>query len=59
VDILCDAVVQETIFVIQGHVDVACPAEVDTSTEEEEDPNNVTGTVEIQSVPGKFEIQHS
>jgi len=59
VDILCDPVFQETRFVIQGHVDVACPAEFDTSTDEEEDPNNVTGTVEIQSVLGKFEIQHS
>jgi hypothetical protein len=56
---ICNPVVQETTFVIQSHVDVACPAEVDTLTDEEEDPNNSTETVEIQSVLKKFKIQHS
>jgi len=33
-DSLCDPVIQETVFVRQGHSDVvACPAEVDTLTE--------------------------
>lgn len=36
------------LFISEGHIDVVCPAEVDTSTvEEEEDANNVTGTAEI------------
>jgi len=43
---LCDPIIQETVFVSQGHTDVvACPAEVDTSTDDEEDTNSVTGTV--------------
>jgi len=43
--ILCDPVVQETVFVSQGHIEVVCPAEVGTSTVEEEDRNNITGIV--------------
>jgi hypothetical protein len=44
-DIICDPAAEETIFVSQGYADVAvCLAEVDTSTDEEEDPDNVTGT---------------
>jgi hypothetical protein len=44
VDILSDPVVQKTLFLSQGHIDVFCPAEVDTSKVEEEDTNNITGT---------------
>ena len=47
VDSLCDPVIQKTVFVSQGHTDVACAAEVDTSTYEEGDTNNVTGRVKF------------
>jgi hypothetical protein len=41
----------------QRHVGV-CPPEVDTSTDEEEGPRNVTATVEIQDVTGTLEIHY-
>jgi hypothetical protein len=46
VDILRDPIVQETVCISKDHIDVVvCPAEGYTSTVEEEDTNNVTGTV--------------
>lgn len=53
-----DPVFKEALPEDQGYVGaVACPAKVDTSTDEE-GPYTVTGTVEVQDVTGTLEIHY-
>ncbi|XP_049813951.1 piggyBac transposable element-derived protein 3-like [Schistocerca nitens] len=41
----------------QDHIDITvCPPEVDCTTDEEEGPDDVTGTVEVSDVPAAIEL---